>query len=83
MREDIRRNHGYNKIKDVFIFDDALAEIQASFILPARPILPALTATDRIVYEEEEEEAPDPDLIKGMLKDTLVLLGNADVRLSS
>ncbi|CAB4007132.1 Hypothetical predicted protein, partial [Paramuricea clavata] len=31
----------------------------------------------------EAEEGPDPDLVKGMLEDALVLLGNANVRLNS
>ena len=33
--------------------------------------------------EEDETGAPDPDVIKGMLEDALVFLGNATVRLNS
>ena len=35
MKEDIRKKHGYNKTKDVFSFDDGLAEKQATFLLTA------------------------------------------------
>ncbi|CAB3999019.1 Hypothetical predicted protein, partial [Paramuricea clavata] len=80
MREEIRKMHGYLKTKDVFAFDDALAEKQGAFLLTARPIIAALIALDHL---SEEEEGPDPDLVKGMLEDALVLLGNANVRLNS
>jgi hypothetical protein len=83
MKEDIRKKHGYNKTKDVFAFDDGLAEKQATFLLTARPILAALSALDQVGEEGDETEAPDPDVIKGMLEDALVFLGNANVRLNS
>ena len=73
MKEDIRKKHGYNKTKDVFSFDDGLAEKQATFLLTACPILAALTALDGTGGEEEDDEAPDPGLVKGMLEDSLVL----------
>ena len=82
MKEDIRKQHGFSKTKDVFAFDQGLAEKQATFLLTARPILAALSALDQ-VEEGDETEAPDPDLIKGMLEDALVFLGNANVRLNS
>ena len=62
MKENIRKNHGYNKTKDVFAFDDALAEKQATFLYTARPILAALTALDRIGDEGEDAGDPDQDL---------------------
>ena len=80
MKEEIRKMHGYLKTKDVFAFDDALAEKQGAFLLTARPIIAALTALD---HPSEAEEGPDPDLVKGMLEDALVLLGNANVRLNA
>ncbi|CAB3986015.1 Hypothetical predicted protein [Paramuricea clavata] len=70
-----QRKHG----KDVFAFDDALAEKQGAFFLTARPILAAHTALDH----PSEEEGPNPDLVKGMLLNALVLLGNANVCLNS
>ncbi|CAB3982782.1 Hypothetical predicted protein [Paramuricea clavata] len=72
MKEEICKMHGYLKTKDVFAFDDALAEKQWAFLLTA------LTALDH-----PSEEGPDPDLVKGMHEDALVLLGNANVRLNS
>ena len=33
--------------------------------------------------EVNEDEVPDPDVIRGMLEDALVLLGNANARLNS
>ncbi|CAB4033367.1 Hypothetical predicted protein [Paramuricea clavata] len=58
----------------------ALAEKQGAFLLTARPIIAALTVLD---HPSEEEEGPDPDLVKGILEDALVLLGNANVRLNT
>ena len=84
MKEDIRKKHGYNKTKEVFAFDEGLAEKQSSFLLTARPILAALSALDQMEEGDEDgEAAPDPDVIKGMLEDALVFLGNANVRLNS
>jgi hypothetical protein len=82
MKMDIRKKHGFNKTQDVFAFDEGLAEKQATFLLTARPILAALSALDQVGEEGDETEAPDPDVIKGMLEDALVFLGNANVRLN-
>ena len=46
MKEDIQRKHGCNKTKEVFTFDEGLADKQATFLLTARPILAARTALD-------------------------------------
>ena len=83
MKEDIRKKHGQSKTKEVFSFDDGLAEKQGAFLLAARPILAALTTLDGTGEDVDEEEAPDPDAIRGMLEDALVLLGNANARLNS
>ena len=83
MKEGIRKKHGFNKTKDVFAFDEGLVEKQATYLLTARPILASLSALDRVGEEEDETEAPDPDVIKGMLEDALVFLGNATVHLNS
>ena len=81
-KEDIRKKHGFNKTKDVFAIHEGLVEKQATFLLTARPILAALSALDRVAEEEDETEAPDPDVTQKMLEDALVLLGNAAVHLS-
>ena len=79
MKEEIRKRYEYHKTKEVFAFDDVLADKQGAFLIAVRPILAALTALDN----PSEDDDPDPDLIKGMLEDALVLLGNANVRLNS
>ena len=48
----------------------------------ARPILAALSALDG-VGEDDESDNDDPDLIKDLLEDALVLLGNANFRLNA
>ena len=83
MKEGIRKKHGFHKTKDVFAFDEGLVEKQATFLLTVRPILAVFSALDRVGEEEDETEAPDPDVIKGMLEDALVFLGNTTVRLNS
>ena len=83
MKEDIRKKHGHSKTKEVFSFDDGLAEKQSAFLLAARPIVAALTTLDGTGEDIDEDEAPDPDVIRGMLEDALVLLGNANARLNS
>jgi hypothetical protein len=80
MKEKIRKMHGYLKTNDVFAFDGALAEKQGAFLLTARPIIAALATLD---HPSEAEQGPDPDLVKGMLEDALVLLGNANGRQNS
>ena len=82
MKEDIKKRHEYTKTKEVFAFDDGLAERQAAFIVVARPILAALSALDS-VGGEDDAEAVDPDEIKDLLEDALVLLGNANFRLNA
>jgi hypothetical protein len=83
MKEDIRKKHVFNKTKDVFAFDEGLTEKQATFLLTARPILAALSALDQVEKEGDETEAPEPEVMKVMLEDALVFLGNANVRLTS
>ena len=76
MKEDIKKRHGYTETKELFAFDDGLA-----FIVVARPILAASPAMDS-VGGEDDAEAVDPDEIKDLLEDALVLLGNANFRLN-
>jgi len=45
-------------------------------------LLAALTALDNS-GEDDEDEGPDPDVIKDPLKNALVLLGNANFRLNA
>ena len=42
----------------------------------ARPLLAALTALDNS-EGEDDDESPDPDAIKDLLEDALVLLGKS------
>ena len=81
MKEEIRKSHGFQKTKDVFAFDDGLAEQQGPFITVARPILSALMLLDS-PPDEDGEGGPDPDVIREMLEDALVMLGNANARLN-
>ena len=83
MKDDIRKKHGQSKTREVFSFDDGLPEKQAAFLLTARPILAALTALDGTGEEVNEDEPFDPDVIRRMLEDALVLLGNANACLNS
>ena len=46
MKEEIRKSHGHRKTKEVFSFDDGLAEQQGPFLTVARPILAALMNLD-------------------------------------
>ena len=80
MKEELKKRHGYTKTKDLFTFDDGLAERQSAFFLVARPLLAALTALDN---SGGEDEGPDPYTIKDLLEDALVLLGNANFRLNA
>lgn len=83
MKEELRKRHGFSKTKETLAFDDGLAEKQTAFIHVARPLLAALTALDHPIGEdEEEEEGLDPDSIRAMLEDALVMLGNANARLN-
>ena len=53
MKEDVKRLHGYTKTKELFAFDDGLAERHFAFPAVARPTLAALTAFDDIGKESE------------------------------
>ena len=82
MKGELKRGmHGYTKTKELFPFDDGLAERQSAFLIMARPLLAALTALDSS-GGEDEDEGPDPDAIKDLLEDALVLLGNTNFRLN-
>lgn len=83
-KEYMRQKFGYQKTKELFAFDDGLAERQAPFLSVARPIAAALERLDApdILDDEASESGPDPDEIKSLLEDALVLLGNANVRLN-
>ena len=81
MKEEIRKVHGHRKTKEVFSFDDGLAEQQGPFLAVARPILAALMNLDS-PPNEEGEGGPDPEVVREMLEDALVLLGNANARLN-
>ena len=59
MKEELKRGHGYTKTKELFTFDDGLAERQSAFLVVARPLLAALTALDSS-GGEDEDEGPDP-----------------------
>ena len=71
MKEELKKRHGYTKTKELFAFDDGLAERQSAFLVVARPLLAPLTALDNL-GGEDEDEGPDP-----------VLLGNANFRLNA
>ena len=46
MKEEIRKSHGHRETKEVFSFDDGLAEQQGPFLTVARPTLAALMNHD-------------------------------------
>ena len=80
MKEEIRKSHGHRKTKEVFFsFDDGLAEQQGPFLAVARPILAALMNLDS-PPNDEGEGGTDPKVVREMLEDALVLLGNANAR---
>ena len=86
MKDDIKRVHGFTKTKDVFTFDDGLADKQAPFISAVRPLVCALQSLEMVggVGDDGEEiPGPDPDHIKALIEDAIVLLGNAHCRLNS
>ena len=85
MKDDIKRVHGFTKTKDVFTFDDGLADKQAPFISAVRPLVCALQSLEMVggVDDGEEIPGPDPDHIKALIEDAIVLLGNAHCRLNS
>ncbi|PFX14795.1 putative RNA-directed DNA polymerase from transposon BS [Stylophora pistillata] len=85
MKEDIERVYGLSQTKDLFIFDEGLAAKQASFI-SVRPLVSALQAlepTGEVNVDEDVLSGPDPDHIKALIEDAIVLLGNAHCRLNS
>jgi hypothetical protein len=84
IKEYIRQKFGHHKTKEILSFDDGLAERQALFLTVARPIATALEkleATDGS-DDESNESGPDPDEIKCLLEDALVLLGNPNACLN-
>lgn len=81
MKEEIQKSHGARRTKDVFAFDEGLAEQQGPFIQVARPILSALSLLDSSPGDDGED-GPDPESIREMLEDALVMLGNANARLN-
>ena len=80
----MRQKFGHPKTKEILAFDEGLAERQTPFLTVARPIATALAKLDAndVLDEEGNESGPDPDEIKNLLEDALVLLGNANVRLN-
>ena len=48
MKDDIKRVHGFTKTKDVFTFDDGLADKQAPFISAVRPLVCALQSLEMV-----------------------------------
>ena len=86
MKDDIKRVHGFAKTKDLFTFDDGLADKQAPFISAVRPLVCALQSLEMdggVDDDGEEIQGPDPDHIKALIEDAIVLLGNAHCRLNS
>ena len=83
-KEQMRQKFGHPKTQEILAFDEGLAERQAPFLTVARPIATALAKLDAndVLDEEGNESGPDPDEIKSLLEDALVLLGNANVHLN-
>ena len=79
MKEDIKRVHGLSRTKDLFTFDEGLADKQAPFISVVRPLVSALQALEptEVDLDGEEPSGPDPDHVKALIEDAIVLLGNA------
>ena len=80
MKEELKKRHSYNKTKELFTFDDDLAERQSAFSVLARPLLAVLTALDNSGGKDEDE---GPAAIKDQLEDALVLFGSANFRLNA
>ena len=83
-KEYMRQKFGHPKTKEILAFDEGLAERQAPFLTVARLIATALAKLDAndVLNEEGNESGPDPNEIKSLLEDALVLLGNVNVRLN-
>ncbi|CAB4019461.1 Hypothetical predicted protein [Paramuricea clavata] len=77
MKEKIKRVHGLSQTKDLFTFDEGLADKQAPFISVVRPLVSALQALEptEVDVDGDEPSGPDPD-------HAIVLLGNAHCRLN-
>ncbi|CAB3993269.1 Hypothetical predicted protein, partial [Paramuricea clavata] len=84
MKEDIKRVHGLSRTNDLFTFDEGLADKQAPFISVVRPLVSALQALGptEVDVDGDEPAGPDPDHIKALIEDAIVLLGNAHCRLN-
>ena len=85
MKEDIKRVHGLSRTKDLFIFDEGLADKQAPFIYIVRPLVSTLQALEptKMDIDGDEPSGPDRDHIKALIEDAIVLLGNAHCRLNN
>lgn len=81
IKDEIKKSHGHRKTKEVFTFNDDLAEQQGPFLTVARPILASFDASGP-APNEEGEGGPDPDTVWEMLEDALVMLGNANAGLN-
>jgi hypothetical protein len=81
MKEFIKRKFGYHKTKEVCTTDEALAARQAPFIAVARPLAATLDILED--PEDDNEDGADPDVIKALLEDALILLGNANIGLNN
>jgi hypothetical protein len=68
----------------LFTFDEGLADKQAPFIFVVRPLVSALQALEQteVDVDRDEPSGPDPDHIKALIEDAIVLLGNAHCRLN-
>ena len=71
MKEAFRKHNAHLKTIDVFAYNEGLAELQAPFVMGARPLIAALTALDG---PRDEGEGLDPDSIKDYLEDGVVIL---------
>lgn len=83
MKDEIKKSYPHRKTKEVFTFDDGLAKQQGPFLTVARPILAALMLLKSPHNEDGEEGGgggPDPDTVREVLEDALVMLGNANAR---
>ena len=76
-----QESHGHWKTKEVFSFDDGLAEQQGPFLTVARPIVAALMNLDS-PPNDRGEGGPDPEVVREMLEDALDLLDNANAHLN-
>lgn len=79
MKEDLKKRHGF-KTKDILSLDEGLVDRHNEILMVTRPLLSALSALDLL---GEEGSEPDPDSVKDMIEEALVLLGNAHIRLNS